>query len=71
MSSFGESLDPPPLLEPPPQAEAASARDSMTAPVAAARILRMAPGVPFREVQTGSAKGVRTGRAGATPHGLI
>ncbi|CAM5311942.1 hypothetical protein SANTM175S_09925 [Streptomyces antimycoticus] len=47
VSVFGESLEPPPSVEePPPHAEAARASDKVTAPMAAARILRMAPGVP-------------------------
>ncbi|GAA3097685.1 hypothetical protein GCM10017687_05710 [Streptomyces echinatus] len=46
VSVFGESFDPPPVDDPPPQAVAARASDRVTAPTAAARMLRMAPGVP-------------------------
>lgn len=46
VSVFGESLDPPPVADPPPQAVAARASDRVTAPTAAARMLRMRPGVP-------------------------
>ncbi|GAA4972453.1 hypothetical protein GCM10023257_05930 [Streptomyces hyderabadensis] len=69
MSSFGESLDPPPEEEPPPQAVAASARDMVTAPTAAALMLRMAPG-SFRE-SVGSPDGGFGGVLPEAPHGLI
>lgn len=67
VSVFGESLDPPPFDEPPPQAVAAVSREMVTAPAAAARILRMAAYVPFPE----GARRVGSVHFSNDPHGLI
>ncbi len=71
MRVFGRSLEPSVPVEPPPQAAAVRTRERVTAPTAAALILRMTPGA-FREMTRSL---VEVGWGGAshprTDHGLI